>query len=219
MVIWYKDPEVLVRRGEILKLWPQPGSRLDEKINSLTRLVILLSVAGIVLTRDWEKLLVAMIICVIAMAVLYKTMSKQTSEGMQDYNHIGAGTKGITLQPSVYDPQPAYNPKNPFNNTMVPEFGTKVADKQPIKEFESPTVLSDAVQSNAVSIFDPNSHKESESIIQKLFGSLGDNFTLHNSMRNYYSVPNRGATGDQSAFSEFCYGSMGSIKENGIFPL
>lgn len=212
MPIWFEDPSVLFKKSEITKLWPQPGTSVESKINAISRLVVLLTAVGVVVMPDWEKLVVAMVVSLAALAVYYKHSVKKVGNAPYEaITNMGGVKNGANvIQPSVY------NPKNPLNNVLLPEMGTDIADREPVYSSE-PVVQ--AVQSNSIGMMDPASGAEADSIKNRLFRSLGDSFTVDNSMRSYYSVPNRGVVGDQSAFVEYCYGDMTSVKENGVHPI
>ena len=46
----------------------------------------------------------------------------------------------------------------------------------------------------------------------KLFLDLGDNIAFDSSMRNFYSTAATTVPNDQTAFAEFCYGTMPSCR-------
>ena len=54
-MIWYKDPKVLIEKAKVLELWPAPEMTFAEKINAMVRLIIVLTIAGFVLTKEGEK--------------------------------------------------------------------------------------------------------------------------------------------------------------------
>ena len=56
-------------------------------------------------------------------------------------------------------------------------------------------------------------HDSAKTQDPKLYKNLGDNLTLANSMRNFYSMPNTTIPNKQKDFALFCYGNMKSCKE------
>ena len=44
--IWLNDPSVLFKKGQINQLWPKEKMSQNEKINAITRLVIILTILG-----------------------------------------------------------------------------------------------------------------------------------------------------------------------------
>ena len=51
----------------------------------------------------------------------------------------------------------------------------------------------------------------------KLFLDLGDAISFEQSMQRFYTTANSRVANDQTAFAEFCYGSMISCKEGNEF--
>jgi hypothetical protein len=54
---------------------------------------------------------------------------------------------------------------------------------------------------------------------KQLFGDLGENFYLDQSLRIFNSNPNTRVASDQGAFAQFLYGNMPSAKEGNAFAL
>jgi hypothetical protein len=54
---------------------------------------------------------------------------------------------------------------------------------------------------------------------KQLFGDLGENFYLDQSLRVFNSTPNTRVASDQGAFGQFLYGNMPSAKEGNEFAL
>ena len=44
--IWIKDPTVLLKKNQLNQIWPKSTMSRNEKINAVTRLVIVLSLLG-----------------------------------------------------------------------------------------------------------------------------------------------------------------------------
>ena len=54
---WSNDPTVLFNKKHILELFPQQGMTFDEKLNAITRLIILLCILGFMITRSYRFIL------------------------------------------------------------------------------------------------------------------------------------------------------------------
>ena len=50
--IWFNDPSILLNKSKITQIWPSGQMSRNEKINSITRLVIILSILGYLLTNS-----------------------------------------------------------------------------------------------------------------------------------------------------------------------
>ena len=53
-VIWLNDPTILLKYDKIKDIWPQPHMSSEEKVNAITRLVILLTLIGYLLTLSYK---------------------------------------------------------------------------------------------------------------------------------------------------------------------
>ena len=48
--VWLKDPTILLKRDKLKEIWPLSSMSSEEKINAITRLVIILTFIGYLLT-------------------------------------------------------------------------------------------------------------------------------------------------------------------------
>ena len=70
--IWLKNPLVLLKKEQIKSLWPTKNMSRNEKINAVSRLVILLSILGFLVTKNYNFLITGALTLGI-IAVLYYT--------------------------------------------------------------------------------------------------------------------------------------------------
>jgi hypothetical protein len=49
---WINDPTILLNKDYIFELWPSSDMYYEQKLNSITRLVILISILGYILTMS-----------------------------------------------------------------------------------------------------------------------------------------------------------------------
>jgi len=59
--VWLNDPTILLKHNKLNKLWPKQEMTPEEKVNSITRLVIILTILGYMLTLSVKLLLVGII--------------------------------------------------------------------------------------------------------------------------------------------------------------
>ena len=50
--IWFDDPSILFNKDFIFELWPTMDMCYEQKINAITRLVILITILGYILTTS-----------------------------------------------------------------------------------------------------------------------------------------------------------------------
>ena len=90
---WFEDPTVLFNQKYIGEIWPTNEMSYEQKLNAITRLIILLTILGYVLTLS-IKLIFVLIVTLIMICLLYMYYKNNTSikndnsniEGMINYN-------------------------------------------------------------------------------------------------------------------------------------
>jgi hypothetical protein len=201
---WLINPTILFKQEHITQIWPTQKMTSEEKLNSITRLVLLLTLLGYLITRK-NKILITGAVTLAAILILYKIQSrvpvtKETFTNSGLYNVI----KDNYTQPTITNP--AMNvlltdiADDPDRNAAAPAYN-------PIVESE----INEKTQNFVTSNFnDPT-------IDERLFKDLGDNYEFDQSMRTWYATPNTRVMNDQKAFSEYCYGDMISCKEGDAF--
>ena len=116
--IWLTNPSILLKREYITQVWPTKNMTKEEKINAITRLVIILTVLGFLVTQNYNFFLTGFITLGV-IAILFYSNEKKTSS---DDNKVSK--EGFT-NPSLYQSSknnftnPTKN--NPFMNVLLPE--------------------------------------------------------------------------------------------------
>ena len=208
---WINDPTILFQKDKIANIWPLQGMTTDEKLNAITRLVIILTILGFLLTKT-IKILITGIVTLVAIVILYKAEILNSNK-----NKISANTKEAFTNPDVYKmlkknfTEPS--DKNPAMNVLLTEINDNPNRKSAAPAF-NPIVkkeINDKTQEFVADNFgDPK-------IADKLFKDLGDSFTFDQSMLTWYATANTRVPNDQNAFAEYCYGDMVSCKEGNEF--
>jgi len=195
---WLLNPKILFDKNYITNIWPKENDTIEQKLNAITRIVILLTILGYIATKS-KKLLITSFITIIVIIIIYKTRTpkkitipkKTLQEGFTSPLLYKALKKDFTSP--VKD--------NPLMNVMLPEINSNPTRKEAAPSF-NPAVekeINDSVKKN----IDP-----------RLFQDLGDTIEFETSMRNFYTTANTQVPNDQKAFAEFCYGGMKSCKED-----
>jgi hypothetical protein len=200
---WLYNPAILFDKNEIMNFWPKSDMELSQKLNAITRIVILLTIIGLIFTRSL-RILITSIITLIVLVILYKTQyedeekedlkEKFLSEGFANQN-TGDNDKFVKVFRDTFT-----NPteKNPLMNVMMDDY-----KYNPQKKRAAPA-YNNNIKKEILEKAKPDS---------KLFLDLGDSLAYENNMRNFYSMPNTQIPNDQKAFANFCFGSMTSCKE------
>lgn len=210
---WLENPNVILQ--DITEVWPNADMGTAQKLNAISRLILALTGLGLFVSKDKEKVGITGVTSLALIAAIFYYKER---EGFQCQAVIPVVEPVVepVAEPCM-EKRVVIEKNNPFNNVMVPEYGTKMAERPAIKEDDLEEAF-DKVKENTVRLFQNEDEIEDEEIKNKLFSSLGDNYLFANSMRNYVSNPNTAVMNNQNAFAEFCYGQMSSIKENGIHP-
>jgi hypothetical protein len=227
---WVNDPMILFNRDEIMDIWPAPLMSIEQKLNAISRIVILLSVLGFLITKNINILFTGLITLAI-FVMIYKMQhqeeyniknSKNSNNGNNNDNNdandktskkegfvnskMYAALKSTMTTPTV---------TNPMMNVLLPEIAYNPERNQAAPAY-NPKVEKDinhTTETAAVLNFEPKTLTEAEKLRKKLFADLGDKYEFDDSMRSFYTNPNTTIPNDQKAFAEFCYGSMISCKE------
>ena len=204
---WLNDPTILLKNDEITHIWPASSMTSNQKLNSITRLVVLLTALGYLISRN-HKIIITGVVTLGAIVLLYLIQGSQESKNSQK--------EGFS-NPEIYKllknnyTQPTE--ENPAMNVLLPEINDDPNRKRaapgynPAVEKEMNEKTQDFVCSN---FNDPN-------IDQRLFKDLGDSFNFDQSMRTWYPTANTQIPNDQKAFAEYLYGDMPSCKEGDKF--
>ena len=197
---WLNDPTILFNKEYITELWPTGKMTLAAKLNAITRIVILLSILGYLVTRSF-KIPISAIVTIVILVIIYKTQKKKKLK--EAYGNISMQEEIIReqLESNAQGPFTQPNPANPLMNVLLPE----------IKD--NPTRKAAAPSFNPVVEKEINNSAGNVGIDPRLFVDLGDKLSFENSMRQFYPTANTRVPNDQTAFAEFCYGNMPSCKE------
>ena len=204
---WLSNPAILLDKNHITQLWINNTMSFEDKLNAISRLIILLTLVGYLVTKN-AKIIVTGLVTLLALIILYR---------IQGRNKLVL-KEGFCTNPKIYEliknnyTQPT--PKNPVMNVLLTEIDDDPNRKQAAPAY-NPAVekeINDSTQDFVLSNFgnDPT-------IKDRLFKDLGDSFEFDQSMRSWYSTPNTRVENDQTAFAKFCFGDMISCKEGNAF--
>tara|TARA_B100000424_G_C22945740_1_gene503434 strand:- start:2606 stop:3310 length:705 start_codon:yes stop_codon:yes gene_type:complete len=206
--IWLNDPSVLFNKEQVIYIWPNQGMTKNEKINAITRLVIILTILGFLVTNSYNFFFTGFITLAIIVFLFY------TKQNIETKPSVSAKKEGFT-NPELYNvlKDEFTNPseKNPFMNVLLPEIKDNPKRKMAAPAYNKAVEkkINNKTEEFVVSDFD-NDPK----LKKKLFSNLGDSFEFEEfAQYNFYATPNTKIPNDQKGFAEFCYGDMISAKE------
>jgi hypothetical protein len=189
MVLWINDPTVLMNDAHIKEVWPTASMSSDEKLNAIARFVILATVLGFLVTRQF-RFFVAGGLTLAAIAMY--TPKKE----------------GFTNVPLSRHTIPTES--NPMMNVMLPEINENPNRKKAMPSYTS--------QTNTM-ITEKVKQQLSKELDSRIFKGINNELSLEYSMRNFYTTANTTIPNDQEGFGAFLYGNMRSAKEGDPFAL
>lgn len=214
---WTNNPIILFNKNYIFELWPTTDMCYEQKLNAISRLIILLSILGYILTLS-KKILAVGVITLLMIYLLYSTRKqKLTKEMLENFDVQGNEVTGmfdnkpksyvnpVTLDNVLSSDFKEGTKKNPFSNVLLTEI-----NDEPNRNAAPPAfnvdVDEDITKSvkKSVQMMNPgikNTNKQ-------LFGDLWEQFQLDQSNRVFYSTPNTRVMNDQGAYSQYLYNNM-----------
>ena len=194
--IWFNDPIILIHKDNIYQIIPDSMMNNSEKINALSRLIILLTIVLFLISRK----LTILISGFIALGLIYLIYdNKKLTENFENIDTND--TANISYE-------------NPLNNCLQGD--------EPKEKKEAPLAYTEENEkkiNNAVMNMIQENNPSFKNINDKLFKDLGEKFEFNRSMIPFNSNPSTTIPNDQGSFADFCYGDMISGKEGNEFKL
>jgi len=186
------DITILMNKHQLL-FWPTNEMTMDEKLNSISRLVILLCMVGFIITQNANFIWIGLmtLICI----VIYYKLNLERVEPFEKQN---------------FEHHTIPNETNPLMNVLLPELNGNPKRKSALKSFlpETEKIINDKVKKQFSKNVDP-----------RIFQGLNNELDLEYSMRNFYTTASTTVPNDQEGFSKFLYGDMISAKEGDLTAL
>jgi hypothetical protein len=223
---WLNEPTILFDKKQITEIWPNPNMSNMEKLNAISRFVIIASLLGYLITLNIGIIFVG-IVTLAVIAILYHVQSNKakTDEKAKELppkikeSFINSNS---VLYNEVKDDYTNPKENNPMMNVLLPEISYNPTRNEAAPAFNAEVEknINNSTKDYVVdTTFSDESAKQKEYIKRKLFSDLGDSYTFDYSMRNFYTNPNTTIPNDQEGFANFCFGDMISAKEGNEFAL
>ena len=220
---WTSDPSILLNKDQINELFPMPNMSYEQKINSVARLVILITLIAFLFKKNIIILIYGFLTLFgIYLVIFYR--KKNTASLLNNEGFEVQGSEIIGLQ----EPSPINkienqkslgsvlkqefkmgNKKNPFSNVLLTQINDEPnrAAAPPAFNPEVDVDITNNVK-KSVQFLNP----EIKNTNKQIFGDLWENFKLDNSNRVFFTTPNTRVANDQSAYAMYLYGNMPSGK-------
>lgn len=199
-IFWTHDISILFIKSKLNEFIPTDIMTLEEKLNSLMRFSIYLSLILIIYNKKYLNLYIVVIMGLLTI-FLYKYYNKNIEEetvsnildkfNMKENNIVFNKKKNDNNKKCI---EPTH--LNPFMNRLI-------FDKEPDLE--------------NCSLDDPKiSEKIEKNFNNNLYKDIGDIFDKNNSQRQYYTNSVTSNPNDQNKFANWLYNTRQTCKENNI---
>lgn len=193
MKFWLDDPTLLFNTNYIKELWPYEGMDFNQKMNAITRLIIILTLFGFMCFNHHIIFILGFILIGI---VIYIHQSQPKQEGMSNYYNI-SDIKNIEKN-------------NPMGNVLISDYKYNPY-KSPVPSEYNPVVEKNINEKMKQMILEQNKDNKDA---PKLFSNMSDNFNFEQSLQRFYTNPV--TTIDQKNeygnYLNFIYGTLPSNK-------
>ena len=231
---WTEDPNILVKPAYITEFFPIEPMSFNQKLNAITRTVIVLTVVSYMFTQNSRVVGVA-VMTIIAVFFLHYANAREAyagcerrgaKEGFRNDEHTKINEFGRRAK--LYDHHGPFlevprdfegtfetpTASNPLSNVLLTDY-----DYNPNKKPAPPAFTaagSDMITEKTKQMVQDLNPTQPD-IVKKLYNDVNTNLELEQSMRQFYSTSNTTIPNDQASFAEFCYGNMISGKEGNMF--
>lgn len=217
---WSDNPNIILNTSYLFEFFPTDSMTYSQKLNAISRLVIVLAIIGFIVTRNIRII----IISAITLFALYLIYGHHTKNKNNEKDLEGFGLEGFknpTLDmlndmdiPTTSEVFDTPTPENPFSNVLMNDYDYN-PNKKPAPPIAKPEI-SDTILTDAKTMVQKMNPGQ-PNIADKLFRDLGEQFVFEQSLRPFYSTASTTIPNDQAGFADFCYGSMISCKEGNLF--
>jgi hypothetical protein len=221
---WSNDPTILLNKNYIFEIFPKSNMTFEQKLNSISRLVIILSILGACATISLRILLVGLV-TLILLFVIYQLQKnnnerkekKEPFSGFSGFKNKQMVTSQITnpetLETFLKNDFQETKQSNPYGNVLLTDIMDNPERKSAPPSFNN-LVYEDITKETKKLVQSLN--PEIRNTDYQLYGDLGEKYQLDQSQRQFYSMPNTKVCNDQGAFGQFLYGTMYSSKESNL---
>lgn len=206
---WTNNPAILFNKEYLFELWPTPQMCYEQKLNAISRFIILLTVLGYILTMS-KRILAVGAITLLVIFVLYSTRKEQQKTTKEGFDQVMVSpspsfTNPVTLDSVLRSEFKEGTKKNPFSNVLLTQINDDPERKAAPPSFNV-EVDQDITKNikRAVQMMNPGIKNTSK----QLFGDLWQQFELDQSSRQFYSTPNTRITNDQGAYAQYLYNDL-----------
>jgi hypothetical protein len=215
---WTNEPTILFNKEYMFELWPTSDMCYEQKLNAITRLVILITILGYVSTTSTRILVVGTLTLAVIFGLFKMRKQKLTNQMLNEgFSIQGNQVTGmfdkktdsyvnpVTLDTVLKSEFKEGTKKNPFSNVLLTQISGDPERKSAPPSFNI-SVDEDITKNikKAVQMMNPGIKNTD----QQLYGDLWQQFELDQSNRAFFSTANTRVENDQSAYAQFLYNDL-----------
>jgi hypothetical protein len=209
---WSNDPTILFNKDYILQLWPTQQMTFEEKMNSISRIIVILSLLGFLVTRNWNLIIIGVITLAIIFSI-YKFRKQSIIKNLiKPEGFTGNNKNPLPLDAVLQTEFYPTTKKNPFGNVLLTDIMDDPNRKAAAPSF-NPDVYDDInkMTKKQTQMLNPDIKNTNK----QLYGDLYNNYVFDTQMmQRFYSTANTRVCNDQGAYASWLYGAMYSGKES-----
>ena len=196
-MFWLDNINILFDKQHITNIFPFRYLSFDDKLNAMTRLIIILSLFSYIINKN-NNILVSGFAIILAIIFLHKSKKNiKPFEGFTSQNNLN-NFENVSQS-------------NPLGNTSLVDIQINQQKPPAPPSFDSDIVAD--INENTKNFIVNESFENDMDMKDKLFKDLSNDMVFDQSMRNFYSNPNTEVVpGDQHAYSQYLYGNMSSCR-------
>jgi len=236
--IWINNPTILLDKNTLFEIWPTQQMCYERKINAMSRLIIILTILGFILTRSMKIVVVGFITLFVIYLFYYQNWYKYNKNNKEGFGSESDSSSGYNPMVSVNTPETELEPNK--TSLLVNATSSNSEDGTPLKEFVKDNyqrgtktnplgnvLLTDIMDNpdrlSASPSFNPSVSNDITNNVKKmvqmlnpgikcsdkqLFNNLYDNFDLDQSNRVFNATANTRVSNDQGAFAQYLYSNL-----------
>ena len=204
---WTNEPTILFNKEYMFELWPTSDMCYEQKLNAITRLVILITILGYVSTTSTRILVVGTLTLAVIFGLFKMRKQKLTNQMLNEgFSIQGNQVTGmfdkktdsyvnpVTLDTVLKSEFKEGTKKNPFSNVLLTQINGDPERKSAPPSFN--VDVDEDITKNikkAVQMMNPGIKNTN----QQLYGDLWQQFELDQSNRAFFSTANTRVENDQ----------------------
>jgi hypothetical protein len=219
IAFWGENPTILFDLKYIGQIYPNNRQTISQKYNSLTRLIIVLTLIIFILTFSINILFIC-IVTIFGIYLYYYQFNDENQfikEGFTSPTQLVTdmmaenGINNLPLNGEIFDEG---NPNNPFSNVLLTDYHFN-PNKKPAEPAFNEKIIDNINKNTKKMVQELN--PTISNLESKLYRGLGDQLSFEQSQQRFFSNPSTTIPNNDKAFKDFCYGNMTSCKEGNPF--